>query len=282
MGQAEQGIALEIDANRLNPRSPWRYLRYRHIGWYSLLLGRDHDAIRHLERSLAINPEDDGDLHWQYRRLAAAYARTGNVASARQYLASAQRLWPYDTVRSRAPELLTSPVYVEQFRRFQDALRLAGLRDHADEDADFGVLTDTALHGELAGLTPADAPGAKTLRTVDFVRFLGQCRPIVIDTMTYFWGQSIPWGSWAEICWVRRQLCGRGTRSTEQQTTRVVSGDSNRPIVAVGWNSERFDGRNLALRLAALGYTQVYWYRGGREAWEVNGLPETPLDVQDW
>ena len=224
MGQAEHGIALEIDANRLNPRSPWRYLRYRHIAWYSLLLGRDHDAIRHLERSLAINPEDDGDLHWQYRRLAAAYARTGNVASARQYLASAQRLWPYDTVRSRAPELLTSPVYVEQFRRFQDALHLAGLRDHADEDADFGVLTDTALHGELAGLTPADAPGAKTLRTVDFVRFLGQCRPIVIDTMTSLLGPIDSWGSWAEICWVRRQLCGRGTRSTEQQTTRVVSG----------------------------------------------------------
>ena len=62
----------------------------------------------------------------------------------------------------------------------------------------------------------------------------------------------------------------------------LTSGDLDRPIVAVGWNSERFDGRNLALRLVALGYTQVYWYRGGREAWEVNGLPEGELDVQQW
>ena len=46
------------------------------------------------------------------------------------------------------------------------------------------------------------------------------------------------------------------------------------PVVAVGWDSERFGGRNLALRLVALGYTQVYWYRGGREAWEVA--------AQDW
>lgn len=38
-----------------------------------------------------------------------------------------------------------------------------------------------------------------------------------------------------------------------------------RPIVAVGCNSERFDGYNLALRLVALGYKNVYWYRGGRE-----------------
>ena len=58
--------------------------------------------------------------------------------------------------------------------------------------------------------------------------------------------------------------------------------DLSKPIVAVGWNSERFDGRNLALRLVTLGYTQVYWYRGGREAWEVANLPETALPLQKW
>jgi adenylate cyclase len=50
----------------------------------------------------------------------------------------------------------------------------------------------------------------------------------------------------------------------------------------VGWNSERFDGHNLALRLVAMGYTNVYWYRGGREMWEVNGLPETELTATGW
>jgi adenylate cyclase len=282
MGQAEEGIALEEEADALNPHSPWRFVRYRHIGWYSLLLCRDLDAIKYLERSFAINPDDDGAMHYQYRRLAAAYARTGNVAAARQYLTSAERLWPYDTVRSRAPELLTSPVYVEQYRQFRDALRLAGLRDHADEDADFGVPAHAALHGALAGLTPNDVPGSTTLRTAEFVRFLEESQPIVIDTMTYFWGQSIPGA-------VGLKYAGLGGSFTDAAQDRLHSklrelsiGDSNRPIVAVGWNSERFDGRNLALRLAALGYTQIYWYRGGREAWEVNGLPETPLDVQDW
>jgi adenylate cyclase len=54
------------------------------------------------------------------------------------------------------------------------------------------------------------------------------------------------------------------------------------PLVVVGWNSEHFDGWNLAIRLAALGYSNIYWYRGGREAWEVADLPETTVDVQDW
>ena len=62
----------------------------------------------------------------------------------------------------------------------------------------------------------------------------------------------------------------------------LTKGDLATPIIAVGWNSERFDGYNLALRLLALGYTNVYWYRGGREAWEVAGLPETQVDTRDW
>jgi hypothetical protein len=60
----------------------------------------------------------------------------------------------------------------------------------------------------------------------------------------------------------------------------LTGGDLNRPIVAAGWNSECFDGRNLALRLLAPDYTNVYWYRGGREAWEVAGLPETELSLR--
>jgi adenylate cyclase len=50
----------------------------------------------------------------------------------------------------------------------------------------------------------------------------------------------------------------------------------------MGFNAERYQGRNLALRLVGLGYTEVYWYRGGREAWEVAGLPQTELVMQDW
>ena len=85
-----------------------------------------------------------------------------------------------------------------------------------------------------------------------------------------------------------RQAGVGGTLTDEAQDRlgRAVSGltggDLARPIVAVGWNSERFDGRNLALRLVALGYTNVLWYRGGREAWEAADLPETELVPQDW
>ena len=62
----------------------------------------------------------------------------------------------------------------------------------------------------------------------------------------------------------------------------LTHGQLGTPVVAVGWNSESFDGRNLALRLAALGYRRVYWYRGGRETWEVRELPEAGVNPRDW
>jgi tetratricopeptide (TPR) repeat protein len=281
-GHAEEDIALQQTADRLNPLSPWKFSRYRHIAWASFLLGRDQDAIAYMLQAFAIKPDVDDGTQFYLRVLAAAYARTGDLDRARRYLAQADRLSPYDTVRGHFPDDLTSPVYVEQIRQFQNALRLAGERDHADEDADFGVPPDNVLHGEAVGKTPMQAPGATTIHTGDLVKLLAESRPLVIDVASHFWGRSLPGA-------VGLRLAGAGGSFTDSVQDRLRSrmhgttgGNLALPIVALGWNVEEFYGRNLALRLVAMGYTRVFWYRGGREAWEVHGLPEAPLDVQEW
>jgi TolB-like protein/rhodanese-related sulfurtransferase len=282
-GHAEEEISLQEKAIRVNPRSRQVYVRYLRMGFASLMLGQDQDAITYSQRSLAMNdPDNVVQTSQAYRQLAAAYARTGQIEEARRSLAEADRLWPYDTVRGHSPDDQTSAVYAEQIRQYQAALRLAGERDHADEDADFGVPTDRALHSNFLGLTPTTAPGAKTIHTADLVRLLAQARPVVVDTVKYSWGRSIPGA-------VGLRNAGLGGNFTDVAQDRLrhkildlSGGDLNRPIVAVGWNSERFDGRNLALRLVAMGYSQVYWYRGGREAWEANGLPEADITLTEW
>ena len=75
-------------ADQLNPRSTCKSSRYRHMGFASLLLGRDQDAIAFLRRSLAMDPEGQA-LRWTYRMLAAAYARTGQIDEARRWLSAA-------------------------------------------------------------------------------------------------------------------------------------------------------------------------------------------------
>jgi adenylate cyclase len=270
-------------AIRLNPRSGLNWSRYENMGFALLLLGRDEESIVWTQRTLATNPNNDAATRAQFNlRLAAAHARLGQLDEAHRAISEANRIWPYDTVRDHYPEDPSSRVFAKQIERFQAALRLAGERDHAEEDADFGVAPDDKFRADLEGLTPTTAPGATTIRTVELERLLAERAPIVIDLLLNSWGRSIPGA-------VGLKRAGRGgnTSDTTQDRLRrkvqeLAKGDLSKPIVAVGWNSERFDGRNLALRLVALGYTQVYWYRGGREAWEVNGLRETEVDVHDW
>jgi tetratricopeptide (TPR) repeat protein len=282
-GRTEEAIPMIESAIRLDPRSGYNWARYSNMGFALLMLGRDEESIVWTQRALAANPNNDADNRAQYNlRLAAAHTRLGQLDEAHRAIAEANRIWPYDTVRGHSPATPSSCVYAEQVERYQAALRLAGERDHADEDADFGVAPDDKLQEDLAGLTPTTAPGVTTIRTAELERLLAERKPIVIDPLLYSWGRSIP-----GAVGLNRAGSGGSTSDATQDRLRrkmqeLTKGDLSKPIVAVGWNSERFDGRNLALRLVALGYKQVYWYRGGREAWEVNGLRETEVDVQDW
>ena len=162
----------------------------------------------------------------------------------------------------------------------RDGLRLAGIRDHVDEDYDFGMIFRRFLHSEYEGPTPTTAPGVHTIRTRDLATLIERRKPLVLDTVP--WGNSIPGavGLW-----------GAGIGGTEfdefQDRLRskmldLTGGNRDQPVVAVAWNAERFQGRNLALRLAALGCTEVHWYRGGREAWETNNFPQSELVMLDW
>jgi len=145
---------------------------------------------------------------------------------------------------------------------YQAALRLAGHRDHAEETADFGAMPDGDLHRRLFGLTPLTTPGATTVRTAELERLIAERKPIVLDPLLYSWGRSIPGAIGLKDTGRSGSLSDAMQDRLRLKMQQLTSGDFNRPIVAVGWNSERFDGRNLALRLAALGYTQVYKYIG--------------------
>ncbi len=282
-GQAQDAIPLLEKAIRLNPREPNSQITYNRLGNAYLLSGRYEEAIFWQRRSLAANPDAPPlQLNDRLQQIAASHALIGQLEDARRVLTEANRVFPYSTLRTQWAGGRPNPVHAEQIRHYIDGLRLAGLRDHAEEDADFGVPPDGALRPTLYGLTPVQAPGVATIRTADLVRLMAETKPLVIDTGRYSLLRSFPGA-------VGLREAGTGGTFSDATQTRLrrkmlelAKGDFAIPIVAAGVNSERFDGWNLVLRLAALGYQNVYWYRGGREAWEVNGLPETALDLQDW
>jgi TolB-like protein/DNA-binding winged helix-turn-helix (wHTH) protein len=281
-GHAEEAIPLMRKVIRINPRSPYLFNFYRIMGEASVLLERDEDAITFLEHSLAISPENDGTRQVTFKELAAAYARSGQTPQAKVALAEWHRLFPYyHSARGDVPDR-SVPVYAAQVRRLQEGLRLAGERDHADEDADFGLPADNVLHSRIPDATPTSAPGATTIRTGELAQFLSKARPLVIEDSIAMYGQSVPGAIGLDSAGLGGDFTDTAQDHLRTKMRQLTDNDLNRPIVALGWNSESFRGRNIALRLVALGYKQVNWYRGGREAWEVAGLPETDLDVQEW
>jgi TolB-like protein/Tfp pilus assembly protein PilF len=283
LGRFEEAVQAIQTTLRRDPLNGWNYDRYASLGWALLLLGRDEEAIDWARRAQAAAPSGYPivragiGLH-----LAAASARLGRLDEAHAALAEANREWPFATVRGVSPGLTSSRVLVQQIERYREALRLAGLRDHADEYADFAVPADAELRQNLLGFTPTVAPGATTIHTAELRQLLDVQEPVLIDALSNSWGQSIAGA-------IGLKDAGRGGTTSDatqdrlrQKMQALTKGDLAMPVVAIGWNSERFDGRNLALRLVALGYEHVYWYRGGREAWEMAGLPEAPVDVQNW
>jgi adenylate cyclase len=283
LGRVEEAIPMLETAIRREPRNPSVRVWYDNLGWAQFALGRYEESIVWYQRALAAASNASPIARAQYNlRIAAACVRLGQQDEAHRAIAEANRLWPYDTVRAHWPEDPSSRQYVAHVESYQAALRLAGHRDHAEEDADFGVVSDRKLPEGFAGPTATTVPGATTIHTAELQRLLADRKPIVIDPMLYWWGRSIPGA-------IGLKHAGSGGSYSDTMQDRLgrkmlelTGGDLSRPIVAVGFNAERFDGRNLALRLVALGYTQVNWYRGGREAWEVSGLPETEVDTQEW
>ena len=117
--------------------------RYENMSFALLLTGQYEESIVWSERALAANPAVFPRLRAQHSiRMAAAHALLGHSDEARRALTEANRTWPYDTVRGHAPEDPSSQEYAVQLKHYQATLRLAGHRDHADEDVDFGVASD--------------------------------------------------------------------------------------------------------------------------------------------
>ena len=127
-----------------------------------------------------------------------------------------------------------------------------------------------------ASPTPMTVPGATTIVTEDLVELL-KSKPLVLTTSNE--NPTVPGAILVNIPNVG-SLDDEWQAGLRVLVDEATNGDKQRPIVTFAWCINRWHARNLALRLVALGYTNVYWYRGGWEAWDAHDLPKAPLAMQ--
>lgn len=146
----------------------------------------------------------------------------------------------------------------------------------AEEARDFGVRAEPALRtAEHAAPTPLDLPGGRTISTAALRELIVNAdagrRPLLIDVLGGSGHASLPGSIWLPDA-------GRGSSFEDalqarlSRTLQVLSGgDRSRPLVFFCQGPHCWLSYNTALRALKLGYTQVYWYRGGIEAWLAAG-----------
>ena len=269
---------------RLNPRSSVSKAYYWNMAYSLITAGHDREGLEWADRTMAA-PGSLPSLREKLLlgRRAVAYFRIGDVETAKRLAAELNARFPFETWRARYPDDPDSETERNRYRSIQEALKAAGSRDHLDPNADFGVAPDNVLHENSEGETPTTAPGVTTVNTEQLASMLKTQTPLVIDTMDGSWHRSVPGAVGLDFNGMTHGTFTDAVQQRLEQKLRALTGgDMAKPIVAMSFNVARFDGYNLALRLRHAGYTNVYWYRGGREAWEVAGMPEDAVRPADW
>ena len=200
------------------------------MGYALLFQSQDEEAVSSFQQALGVDPAAGARSRADnYAAIAAAQALAGDVAAAHVSAAEGTRLRPTLTARSYFQLNVTNPeqhnapnpVYSEQVSRMRDGIRLAGIRDHADED-DLNLPPDDVLRADYEAPTPIIAPGARTIRTQDLAVLLEHRKPLVVDVIP---GQVCPGGNWFVGRWYWRQHDRRISGASAPKDAAAQAGD---------------------------------------------------------
>lgn len=144
------------------------------------------------------------------------------------------------------------------------------------EMRDFGVPpTQQLRNGQFHAPTPTAVPGAQTVTTEALVGAMqGGMQLVLIDVLGG--NYSLPDSYMAPELASPGSFQDRTQQRAGQWLGQITGGNMTAPIVIYCSGPECWLSYNAVLRTVAAGYTNVYWYRGGLDAWQMAGLQLTP------
>ncbi|WP_395074657.1 rhodanese-like domain-containing protein [Hyphococcus sp.] len=149
------------------------------------------------------------------------------------------------------------------------------------ERQDYGVPASNQLHnGAMHGPTPASIPGGQLITTKGLSELV-QGRQTPYFLFDVLGGpQTLPGAMPA--AWMSQ--AGSFSDQTQQQISQMLQqgtqGRKDVPLIFYCMSTQCWMSYNAALRAIHAGYTNVLWYRGGIEAWQMAGFPTQPAQQQ--
>lgn len=149
----------------------------------------------------------------------------------------------------------------------------------AEETVDYGIPPTNTLHlHDFDAPTPTRVDGAHTVTTVELRRMMTSASPpVLIDVIGGAQTVSLPNAVWLRDAGVGRHLDDDVQAWLDLHLSRLTGHDKSRPLVFFCASRMCWLAHNATLRALDLGYTNVHWYRGGRDSWQAAGLPMTPV-----
>ena len=139
----------------------------------------------------------------------------------------------------------------------------------ADELKDYSVPATRYPRTKSAGYgtpTPLEIPGARVVTTKELISMLaGDAKPIVVAA--YGAQRTIAGGIVMEGSGEDR-LLGLDKEKFDNAMSSLTGGDKSKPIVFYCHGPKCWLSYNATLHALELGYSNVMWYRGGRDAWK--------------
>ena len=128
---------------------------------------------------------------------------------------------------------------------------------------------------QFHGPTPTSIPGGRFISTQDLAAAMqsGQ-RMVVIDVLGGTYG--LPNAFSATALASPGSFNDRVQQQARQWLSQITGGDTSVGIVVYCSDPQCWLSYNGALRAVAAGYRNVFWYRGGLQAWQMAGLPVYP------
>jgi PQQ-dependent catabolism-associated CXXCW motif protein len=151
------------------------------------------------------------------------------------------------------------------------------VRNYANELTDWGVPPQKVLQSQVGSRTPMNIPGGRVVTTPELARAFNSGQEFLLvdalkdqHSLTIQGADRIPEAGFA----------GSYTDATQRglsaQLQELTDDDLDFIVVFFCQGAECWESYNASLRAINLGYTSVFWYRGGLAAWQEAGLPLAP------
>ncbi|MBC7803268.1 MAG: hypothetical protein H7Y16_05255 [Candidatus Parcubacteria bacterium] len=198
--------------------------------------------------------------------------QSASLISARQQ-ANGDFTGTFRSERGEEKPVRLSKISEEQLPRLlQEVLAKRASRTFADEDKDWGVPPTSRLRTErMHAPTPKEVPGARTIRTNELRALQGSSpAPLLIDVLQGSGHRTLSGAHWLSGA-------GEGAGNAARERLRadlekLTAGNKSLPVVFFCLSSECWLSYNASLRAIELGYTNIYWFRGGTAAWQRAGF----------